>query len=97
MGLLRRAPEPSNEKRHLLRSSTIRQQVSLPCQLPERTTLCVSPKTRRPIFFTGTKARESVGRFFNQRLAAPIKECSRRAFVVPAGNWSPPVSGVPSV
>ena len=75
----------------------MRQQVSLPCQLPERTTSCVSPKTRRPTFFNGTKRRESAGLSFNARLAAPIHECSSRAFAVSAGNWSPPCAGVPSV
>ena len=64
----------------------MRQQVSLPCQLPERTTFWVSPKMRRPIFFTGTNRRESAGLFFKTRLAAPIHECSNRALVVAAGN-----------
>jgi len=64
----------------------MRQQVSLPCQLPERTTFCVSPKNRRPSFFTGTNRRESSGRPLTMRLARPIHECSSLAFAVEAGN-----------
>src|SRR5882762_5786755 len=97
MGLSRGFPAPSKKKKHLFKSSTIRQQVSFPCQLPERTTFSVSPKIQRPTFLIGTKGRAREGRLLIQRLAAPIQECSSRDLAVRTGNWSPPVSGVPSV
>jgi len=84
--LFARLPPAVEKERHLFRSSTMRQQVSLPCQLPERTTFCVSPKMRRPTFFMGTNKREAVGRPLSQRLAVPIQERSSRDFVVAAGN-----------
>src|SRR5437660_9233782 len=87
IALVRGLPAPSKKKKHLFKSSTIRQQVSFPCQLPERTTFCVPPKISRAIFFTGTKGRASAGRLLIQRLAAPIHECSSRDLVVAAENW----------